>query len=230
VRLLEEALRFRKVPRKLFYSPSLLSERGTAVVSEFGKRSAETVEVPASDLDRMAPAETSQGLVAIFDYPNTDLAELKPKCLRNVVVCENLADPGNVGTMIRTALAFDFDLVLLCGHSAEPFSPKVVRSSVGAVFGLPVATAETEAGLAFLEGNDIPLLAAALTGTKNICSCLADLKERPLALAIGSEADGLSESVIGRAFAVIRIDHHTQVESLNSAVAGAILMKECYDR
>jgi RNA methyltransferase, TrmH family len=230
VRLLEEALRFRRIPNKLFYSPSLLSERGSAVVGEFEKKSAETVEVPASDLKRMAPVETSQGMVAVFAYPETNLAELNPGSLRNVIVCENLADPGNVGTMIRTALAFNFDLVLLCGHTVDPYSPKVVRSSVGAIFGLPVVTAETEAGLAFLGKHDVPLLAAALSGTKDIRSCLTDLKDKPLALAIGSEAEGLSESMIDRAFAVVRIDHHTQVESLNSAVAGAILMKECYDR
>lgn len=230
IRLLEEALRFGKIPRRMYFSPSLLSERGHTLLDEYRAAGADTVDIASSDLKRITASETSQGLLGVFALPETDLNELNATGLRKVLMCEHLADPGNVGTMIRTALAFGFDLVLLCGNSADPFSPKVVRSSVGAIFGLPVIAVDIAASLEMLGRHDIPILAAAPLGTADLLNCLNELRHRALALAIGSEAEGLSDIVLEKAYATVRIKHEDKVESLNSAVAGAILMKECYDR
>jgi TrmH family RNA methyltransferase len=230
VRLLEEAFRFGVKPEPLFYAPDRLTPRAETLLGRFRARKTPLEQVSPSDLTRMAGAETSQGLLAVCRTPNTVLGELHHPRMRNILLCENLSDPGNLGTLVRSALAFDFDLVVLAGRSAEPFSPKVVRSSVGAVFGLPIATASTEEFLELAETHGITLVAAAPAAGTDPARLWPGLKRRPLALAVGSEAAGLTETLLGRAQRRVRIRHSRRVESLNSAVAGAILMSECYDR
>ncbi|MCD6250223.1 MAG: RNA methyltransferase [candidate division Zixibacteria bacterium] len=229
VRLLEEACRLKVRPLELYYSEALLSDRGLNLVREFEKLGVVPQTAHAADLDRMAGATTPQGILAVFEIPETDLTKLHRTNLRNILIGENLSDPGNVGTLIRTAAAFDIDLVVLCGRCAEPFAPKVVRSSVGAVFGLPVAVASTDDTLDFVTRHQIRLIAAGLKGRLQLTEVLSKVKNQAVALAIGSEANGLSEELLIKADHVVRIEHSRQVESLNSAVAGAILMKECYD-
>jgi len=229
VRLLEEACRQKVRPLELYYSEALLSDRGLNLVREFEKLGVTPQAARAADLDRMAGATTPQGLLAVFKTPQTDLTKLRHTNLRTILIGENLSDPGNVGTLIRTAAAFDIDLILLCGRCAEPFAPKVVRSSVGTVFGLPIAVANTGDALDFVAHHQLQLIAAGLKGRERLSEVLSRVEDQAIALAIGSEANGLSEEVLIRADYVVRIEHSRKVESLNSAVAGAILMKECYD-
>ncbi len=229
VRLLEEAFRFKTRPEKLYCASTMISPRARTLADRFERTGVTVQNVSGSDLAQMAQTKTSQGLLAVFKRPRWKLTELRSRRLRKVLLCENLSDPGNVGTLIRSALAFDFDLVILCGDCAEPFSPKVVRSSVGAVFGLMVVTATTSEALEHLVRSDFALVAAALTGSRQMKTALPELKPGRLALAVGSEAEGLSPMLLENAQSVVRIPHSRRVESLNSAVAGAILMKECYD-
>lgn len=229
VRLLEEACRLKVQPLELYYSESQLSGRGLSLVDKFRRLGVIPQVVKAVDLDRMAGSTTPQGILAVFETPETDLTKLHNPNHRTILVGENLSDPGNVGTLIRTAAAFDFDMVILCANCAEPFAPKVVRSSVGAVFGLPLAVAETTAALEHFEKHQIRLIAAGLKGQVRISDALRKTDELAMALAVGSEANGLSDEMLTRASYVVRIDHSQKVESLNSAVAGAILMKECFD-
>jgi TrmH family RNA methyltransferase len=228
VRLLEEACRFKVRPLDLYYTEAL-SDRGHQLLARFEKQGVTPRKVRPADLDQMAGATTPQGILAVFKTPDTDLAKLNEANLRTILIGENLSDPGNVGTLIRTAAAFDFDLVLLCGRCAEPFAPKVVRSSVGAVFGGPLAVADTSEALDFVTDRRIRLIAAGLKGRTRMSEALTEIDDQPIALAVGSEADGLSEEVLTRADYVVRLEHSRKVESLNSAVAGAILMRECYE-
>lgn len=229
VRLLEEAYRRKVLPLDLYFSEARLSERGHRLLAGFEKLGVSPRATRAADLDQMAGATTTQGVLAVFKTPETDLAKLRITKLRTILIGENLSDPGNVGTLIRTAAAFDFDLVVLCGRCAEPFAPKVVRSSVGAVFGLPIAMADTSDVLEFVAGRQIHLIAAGPKGRAGMSEAMARSGTKAIGLAIGSEANGLSEELLRQADQVVRIEHSRQVESLNSAVAGAILMKECYD-
>jgi len=229
VRLLEEACRFRIRPAELFFSEAIVSERGRRLAVRFQKMGITPRAVAAAELKRMAGTEAPQGLLAVFDAPVQNLSELYRPSMRNALMCENLSDPGNVGTLIRSAAAFDFDLVILCERSAEPYSPKVVRASVGAVFGIPIAVTTTAEALDYLARKKFALVASALNGRAGLKRVLARVKDRRMALAIGSEADGLSQIVLDQAYSAVRIQHSRRVESLNSAMAGSILMKECYD-
>jgi len=228
-RLLEEALRFKIGPKRVYFAPSILTPRGEHIVERFRRAGIPVNQVSASELQRISDTETSQGLLAVFDLPEQRLAELIRPSMRNVLLCENLSDPGNVGTLIRSALAFDFDLVVLAGQCAEAFSPKVVRASVGAVFGLPIATAKSAEVVAESKRSHFWIIGAALQGSEDMKPVLTAAKNHPIMLAIGSEADGLSPEMVQAADRLVRIRHTSQVESLNSAVAGSILMKECYD-
>jgi len=229
VRLLEEALRFRKRPRFLCYSQAAMSERAESLLDQFRRLKVELHALSATDLARLTGVETSQGLLGVFDIPPRRLPELYRPAMRNILLCENLADPGNIGTLWRSALAFGFDLMILAGSSADPYAPKTVRASVGAVFGLPVAESSYAELDPVLRAPDSRLLASSPRGKLNLPLILRSVKKQRLILAVGSEAEGLSERLLSAATDRIRIEHRPDVESLNSAIAGSILMKECFD-
>jgi TrmH family RNA methyltransferase len=120
-------------------------------------------------------------------------------------------------------------MAVLTGESADPYSPKVVRSSAGAIFSLPVAVTETTELLTVATHNQMSIVAADTAGQTAGVQLTLIQKDRPLILAIGSEAHGLSGEILAAAAARVRISHAESVESLNAAVAGSILMKDVYD-
>jgi len=230
VRLLEEALRFRVRPVRVYWTPSLLSERGAQLLDDFRKSGVIVTQISASELGRIAGTETSQGIIAVFNTPLVKSGELALSAQRNVLLCENISDPGNIGTLIRSAVAFAFDPVVLVGECAEPHSPKVVRASAGAIFGITVAEAAVDQIIAHARQGGFTLIAAGTEAPERMEHALSKLPGGPMMLAIGSEAEGLSEAITGAADKLVRISHSDQVESLNAAIAGSILMKQCYDQ
>lgn len=229
VRLLEEALRFQRQPEFLCYAPSVISERAQALLDRFRRARVILHELSAADLGRLTGVETSQGMLGVFRIPERRLSQLWRPALRNILLCENLADPGNVGTLWRSALAFGFELMILTGSSADPYAPKTVRSSVGAVFGLPVAEADLDDVTAAFKDTETRVLATTPRGAADMAVALKKSVDKPVLLMVGSEAEGLSEGLLASAHERIRVEHRPDVESLNSAVAGSILMKECFD-
>ncbi len=230
VRLLEEAVRHKTLPRVLYYAPALLSERGQKLVDRFEAKDVKIEQVSSRDLDRISGTEAPSGILGVFKTPRTELAKLYRPRMRNILLCENLSDPGNVGTVCRSALAFAFDLVILSGSSVEPYAPKVVRASAGALFALPVAVA-TVADVLVLAGKErLAIVTTDLRGEDRLEKVLPKLDGLKLLLALGSEANGLSPEILEKADFTVRLRHERAVESLNAAVAGSILMKECYDR
>ena len=144
-----------------------------------------------------------------------------------VLLAEDMQDPGNVGTMIRTAAAFGFDGILLAGACADPWGPKAVRSSMGAVFRLRVwERTDVKDALEELREESLPLFAAALSEHSEKAGAFR-FPER-FALAVGNEGHGLSEEVLDASEKVIRIPMALGAESLNAAAAAAVLMWEVY--
>jgi TrmH family RNA methyltransferase len=229
VRLLEEAARHRMRPEAIYYSESALSERAKFLVERFQKLAVSAEPIPLRQLESLADTESTQGILAVFKEPSTALAELYRPAYRRILLCEHISDPGNLGTLIRSALAFEFEMLILTGNSAEPYSPKVVRSSAGAIFGLPVAVCENGELLAFVTLHRMFLVAADIAGQAASVQLRQIPRDQPLLLAVGSESHGLSPEMLAAATARVRIEHATSVESLNAAVAGSILMKEVYE-
>ena len=144
-----------------------------------------------------------------------------------VLLAEDMQDPGNVGTMIRTAAAFGFDGILLAGACADPWSPKAVRSSMGAVFRLNIwERGDVNEALEELEEENLPLFAAALSEHAEKAGSFR-FPER-FVLAVGNEGHGLSEALLDASEKIIRIPMTPGAESLNAATAAAVLMWEVY--
>lgn len=167
-------------------------------------------------LDYVSPLKNSDGPVFTVALP-----EAKPGRAENAIVLENVQDPGNVGTVLRTADALGIDRVILCGACADPWSPKAVRATMGAIFRQSVLKCDL-AGLKEALGG-LPLYGAALSETSQ------DIRRLPgkhVAIAIGNEGKGLSDELLALCDGHVIIPMQECAESLNAAVAAAICMWE----
>ena len=183
--------------------------------------SCRVVETPADVLTSLADTETPQGVVFACDLPDTALPEkLAPG---RYLVLDGVQDPGNLGTIWRTADAFGAAGLLLTGSCADPFGPKVVRSTMGACFRLPVWKGERQEVAALLKRSGIPLYATALReDTEDVRE--VDLSQA--AVVIGSEGKGISEELLALCGKTLKIPMIERCESLNAAVAAAIVLWE----
>ena len=229
VRLLEEALKHEFLPNMLLYSSAELSERGQKLVKAFKKLKVAANELSSREIEFVSDSKTSQGILAVFNTPLQELSKLYKPFFRRLLLCDEIADPGNLGTLARSALAFEFDMMLVSTKTIEPYSPKVVRSSAGAMFKLPVANVSYQE-LEELKNRKKAELIASKALKNKIMTKLPSSTNNPIILAIGSEATGLSERVLKISDSVISIAHSPKAESLNAAVAGSIIMKQIYDR
>ena len=150
-----------------------------------------------------------------------------PERVESAVVLESVQDPGNVGTVIRTANALGVDAVILAGDCADPTSPRCVRATMGAAFRQSIVEADLPGLARLLGGWDLPLYGAALAeGALDIRS--AELSRA--AVAIGNEGHGLSPELLGLCTGRVIIPMAPGSESLNAAVAAAIVMWELSGR
>jgi len=179
------------------------------------------VEVPADVMESISPAKTPQGVLAVCEIPVRPL----PSRLEGAhyVLLDGVQDPGNVGTILRTADAFWADGLFLVNGCADIWSPKTVRASMGAVFRCPVWNAETAEVVALLRDSGIPLYGAAL---RDDTLDAREVDYTRAAVAIGSEGRGLSQQVLELCDRTIRIPMRERCESLNAAAAATVLLWE----
>ncbi len=229
VRLLEESLRHKFLPATVYYTPALLSERGKGLVEGLSRARVPTEAISARQMGTMADTQSTQGILGIFPLPSMDLAELYRPRYRRVLLGESLSDPGNLGTLARSALAFGFEMMLLVGPCVESYSPKVVRASAGAIFGLKIARVQLSELFDFARAGRFKLIATARQGKSDIRRLKSLVVSHRLIVAVGSEVDGLSSEIIEHCDLLWRIKHSDAVESLNAAVAGSIIMKQIFD-
>ena len=175
--------------------------------------------------DAMAETVTPQGVLAIVKIPEYSLEDMIENA-GPLVLLENLRDPGNLGTIIRTAEAAGVSGVILSKESVDIYNPKVIRSTMGAVYRVPFFYAEDFYGLLKeLQNREVRLLAAHLKGTKTFDK--ADYSGKT-GILIGNEANGLSGEAAELAEEKVLIPMAGNVESLNAAVAAALLMYEAF--
>ena len=141
------------------------------------------------------------------------------------VVLDRLQDPGNVGTILRTADAFDCDGVFLVNACADPYSPKTARATMGAVFRRDVYQCTADELCALLQKSNLPLYGTAL---RNDTVSLRDAELSRAAVAIGSEGRGLSAEILSKCEKTIKIPMSPRCESLNAAVAASVVLWEMY--
>jgi len=218
VRLAEEGLAAGWKPELVLYSEGL-SKRGQAVAAGFAQGNAEVLEIAPHLLESVAGTETPQGLLAVFPLPIPALPE-RPDF---VLIADQVRDPGNLGTLLRSAAAAGVQAVLLAPGTTDAYAPKVVRAGMGAHFRLPVLHAGWEQIRAATAGRGLQMLLAEAAG--GVPAWDTDLR-KPLALIICSEAEGASFQAAALADQTVTIPMPGKIESLNAAVAASILLFE----
>jgi len=179
--------------------------------------------VTENQLKSISSAQHPQGLVAVVRLPDDVYSSDLPKKVGNrLLLLDDVQDPGNVGTLIRNAAAFDFDGVILTPKCADPFSPKCVQASAGTVLSVWMRVADDHLSMVNgLRNEGYALVAADLNGADDVSS----LRHNMLLLALGNEASGLSSTVLEMADIRLNIPiNQNKAESLNVAACGAICM------
>ncbi len=226
LRIVEEAIRSGLRFRAVFFKESAqnLAER---LLPQLGAN-VDTLLLPDSLFDSVVPSETPQGVAALVRLKEFSMADVLERLqVGPVMVLVGLQDPGNLGTILRSAEAFGSAGVVLGEGTVSPFNSKVIRASAGSMFRLPVIVGKTAGGLeeisdklraqsvrliATSSHKGTPLDQARLTGN--------------FAIFIGSEGAGLPRPVMAQVDELIAIPHTPQVESLNAGVAGSIVLYE----
>ncbi len=180
-------------------------------------------------LASLSDSVTPAGIVAVCSFLDVDLESALATTRAGsslLAICADVRDPGNAGTIIRTADALGADAVVLAGHSVDPYNPKSVRASVGSLFHLPVAV-ETDPAVAVDAAQGAGLVVLAADGAGEVA--LADAAEilaGPTAWLFGNEAWGLPRELAALADHRVRIPIRGRAESLNLATAVAICLHE----
>jgi TrmH family RNA methyltransferase len=218
VRLVEEALAAGWHANLVLYTDEL-SKRGKALIDTFIQRGSEVIEVTPAVLRSACDTETPQGLLAVLKNKTLPI----PGKLDFVFIPDCVRDPGNLGTLLRTSIAAGVQLVCIPPGTTDPFSPKVMRSAMGAHFRLPILCLDWEAIGKIVHENSLQVfLAAAAKGEIYHQAAF----HNPLALVIGGEAAGAGAESRLLATHYVHIPMPGDVESLNAAVAGGILLFE----
>lgn len=218
VRLAEEALASGWGAQLVLHSPDL-SERGWAVVAGFAGQGAPVEEAAPEVLQAASDTQNPQGLLAVLPLRSQPL----PENLDFVFIPTGVHDPGNLGTMLRSAAAAGAGGVFLPEGTADAYAPKVVRAAMGAHFRLPLVTAAWPEIEARLERGRLKVYLAD-SGEGTLYS-RANFRP-PVALMIGGEAEGAGEAAARLAHECVHIPMPGRMESLNAAVAAGILLFE----
>jgi TrmH family RNA methyltransferase len=178
-------------------------------------------------LNAMADTVTPQGLVAVVRQTPTSVREIFAAGPRLVAICEEIRDPGNLGTIIRAADAAGADAVVLTGRTVDPYNPKVVRSTTGSLFHLPVAVgAELPDVVVRAHGAGLRILAADVKGDDLLQARGEGLLAEPTAWLFGNEAWGLEDDALALADRVLKLPIFGRAESLNLATAASVCLYE----
>ena len=226
LRIVEEAIRSGLKFRAIFFRESAqnLAER---LLPQIGSH-VETLLLPDSLFDNTVPSETPQGVAALVRLKEFSLPDAIERLhVGPIIVAVGLQNPGNLGTILRSAEAFGSAGVVIGEGTVSPFNAKVIRASAGSIFRLPVIAAKAAGQIdemcTKLRAEKVRTVAT--SSHKGTAIDQARLTE-PQAVFIGSEGAGLPKSVMAQVDELIAIPHTTQVESLNAGVAASIVLYE----
>ncbi|WP_299191645.1 RNA methyltransferase [uncultured Erythrobacter sp.] len=227
LRLLEDARASGRVPRQVVMAEGreeheLLSRLEGEVAAAGG----EVITTTPDILSKITGKSNSQSVVGVFDEFDTALSALERDAAAIWLVAQDLRDPGNLGTMLRTGDAVGAGGLILIDDCADPFSAEAVRASMGAVFTLGLAQARWEEFLPWLRSGSGQLVAASLRDA-------VPYREAPYAapcfILVGNESQGLPEAYEAECDLRVTMPMRGRADSLNAAVAGAVLAYEVFD-
>ncbi len=203
--------------------PLCRSDDSRATLREAARRGVERVDVGARAFEKIAFGERAEGLVAVGRPPDLALDALRLPSDALVVVLEGVEKPGNLGAILRSADGAGADALIVADGGTDLFNPNAIRASVGTIFSVPLASAPTRDVIRWLRANGIRIAAARVDGSRPYTD--ADLTG-PVAIVLGSEAEGLSEAWAADGIEGVRLPMHGIADSLNVSVAAAVLLYE----
>ncbi|MFE1645418.1 TrmH family RNA methyltransferase [Microbacterium sp. P01] len=209
---------------ELFATPTALERH--ADVREAARGAGVDVEFTTEAvIAAMADTVTPQGIIAVARQSPTSLRDVFAAGPRLIAVCEEVRDPGNLGTIIRAADAAGADAVLLTGRTVDPYNPKVVRATTGSLFHVPIVVdVELPAVAAAARDAGLRIIAADVGGSDFLAS--RGLLREPTAWLFGNEARGLDEASLDLADMSLRLPIYGNAESLNLATAASVCLYE----
>ena len=223
IRLVEEMLAAGVPCKGAAVAPALLeTPRGASVRQQLTARGIPVEEVSDAEFGGLAATEHPQGIVAVYVPRAWGLDDLRPTRGKPLVILDGVQDPGNVGTIARTAVAFGASGLVALPGTADLENPKTVRGAMGALFRLPHLHANDVAVLPWLTSNGIALWATAMAGEP----ILSGAPSHPVALLFGNEGAGVRDDLLARADRRVSIPLQPIAESLNVAVAAGIILHQ----
>jgi TrmH family RNA methyltransferase len=222
VRIVEEAIRSGLKFKALVFSESGKS-RAEPLLPQMSRHT-QTVLVPDAVFKGVVMTESPQGVAALVKLREHALEETLAKAEEPLlVVAVGIQDPGNLGTIVRSAEAFSATAVLVAEGTVSPFNAKAVRASAGSLFRLPVMRTPVEQVLSLARARGMRLLGA----SSHAGTPLEEVSfAPPAALFLGNEASGLPRNLLQRMDQIVSIPHAAKVESLNAGIAASILLYE----
>jgi len=234
VRLVEEALAAGVAFKGALVAPDLArTARGTALVAELQGHAVEVEEVGARVFAQLADTETPQGIIAVIEPRRWTASDFAPPSGAVALVIDGVQDPGNVGTLIRTAHALGAAGTVVLRGTADPTSPKALRAAMGATFRHPVVSLDDDGFIAWARKHDVTLWASAADGVplhraleRGRGKGGAGRVDGPIAVIVGNEGAGIRPQLNAVAAQRVAIPLAQGAESLNVAVAAGILLYE----
>ncbi|MFP3543038.1 RNA methyltransferase [Rhizobium sp. SIMBA_035] len=182
------------------------------------------LEVSEKVLSSVTRRDNPQMVVGIFETRWKPLRDIHPQQGETWIALDRVRDPGNLGTIIRTADAAGASGVILVGETTDPFSLETVRATMGSVFAVPVTRASPEDFLAWKKTAGVSVVATHLAGSVDYRTI--DYKKKPVVILMGNEQSGLPDQLASQADALARIPQQGLADSLNLAVASAVMLFE----
>lgn len=182
--------------------------------------------VKDSVFKEIALTKTPQGILAVVKQPRYNLSNMLDRKKCTLIFLDDVRDPGNLGTIIRTAEGANIDGIVMSKGTVDAFNPKVIRSTMGAIYRMPfVYVDDLSEAIAQAKQSGVSFYAAHLKGTDDYAAIRYPDKR---AVVIGNEANGISDDVTDMCDMLVKIPMTGDVESLNASVAAAVLMYELY--
>lgn len=224
VRLVEAALAAHTEFDRVFYTSRLLeNERGKLLLGELSNIGCTVIQVTDALMEKIADTEHPQGVLAIVRMPHYDLTQLTVQPDALLIIVDRVQDPGNLGTIIRTADAAGVSTVFLLPGTVDLYNPKTIRATMGSIYHLPVIEVEPDKLFRQLKERNVTLCVAGLNGAESYHQVNYT---GPIAFVLGNEANGVADELAAAADKVVKIPLYGQAESLNVAIAAGVLLYE----
>ena len=207
------------------------SSSGKKLLQKFERRNVKTIPVKSEVVKKLSDTVTPQGIIAVVKIKEFSLNELWSESSNIILALDAIRDPGNVGTLIRTADAFGIDGVLLSSDTVELYNPKVVRSTMGSIFHLPIFDeVDLEKIIPQLKKSNFKIYGTDAKEGKDLDKLDYSGPAEKICLLIGNEAEGLNKNLLDLSDEIIHVPIFGRAESLNASVAGGILLYEITKR